>query len=277
MQSGPRRRGDGSFRFLRRAHGARGAFPGGELVGVAAVFVLDGGVEAGDDGLGVAEEGLDGGGAFDAFEVVAVFAGVAVGECVAVGAEIFDEVGGEFVGDEFGAQRGLGGELGRGVGGGILEEFQEGIRVGGDGDLAGCGGVAVNGIVEGGFIELDGAGGAGDVLEVEREGLDEDGLANGAPELADAGGGEFEDDGIEIEEESGGLAAGGELRGIVAAEGLNTGGALEAADVAVVHGELCFLRGEGGPAKRFLRSLLETGRKDWLGKQEILLGTIIRK
>jgi hypothetical protein len=39
---------------------------------------LDGGVEAGDDVLGVAEESLDGGGAFDAFEVVAVFAGVAV-------------------------------------------------------------------------------------------------------------------------------------------------------------------------------------------------------
>ena len=42
--------------------------------------------------------------------------------------------------------------------------------------------------------------------------------------------------GIELEEESGGAAAGIEVRGIVAAEGLNTGGALEAADIAVVHG-----------------------------------------
>ena len=39
------RRGDG--RFLRGALGVGGAFLGGEPVGVAAVFVLDGGVEAG--------------------------------------------------------------------------------------------------------------------------------------------------------------------------------------------------------------------------------------
>ena len=65
---------------------------------------MDGGVEAGDDGLRLAEEGVDGGGAFDAFEVIAVFAGVAGVEGVegvegvAVGAEVFDEIGGEFVG-----------------------------------------------------------------------------------------------------------------------------------------------------------------------------------
>ncbi len=108
--------------------------------------------------------------------------------------------------------------------------------MGGDGGLAGGGGVAVSGIVEAGFIQLDGAGGAGHVLEVEREGIDEGGFADDVTELADAGVGEFEDDGIEIGKEVGELAAGGEVRGIVAAEGLNTGGALEAADVAVVHG-----------------------------------------
>jgi hypothetical protein len=53
-----------------------GAFPGGEFVGVAAILVLDGGIEAGDDALGLAEEAVDGGGALDAFENVAVFAGV---------------------------------------------------------------------------------------------------------------------------------------------------------------------------------------------------------
>ncbi len=130
MRLGHRRRSDGSYRFLRRALGARCAFPSGEFVGGAAVFVLDGGVEAGDDGLGVAEEGLDGGGAFDAFKIVAVFAGVAEIEGVAVAAEVCDEVGGEFVGDELGAERGLGGELGRGVAairdgaGVVLEEFR---------------------------------------------------------------------------------------------------------------------------------------------------------
>jgi hypothetical protein len=59
---------------------------------------LDGGVEAGDDGLRLAEQGVDGGGAFDPREVVAVFAGVAGVEGIAVGAEVFDEIGGEFVG-----------------------------------------------------------------------------------------------------------------------------------------------------------------------------------
>ena len=52
-------------------------FPSGEFVGVAEEAVLDAGIEAGSDGLGLAEEGFDGGGAFDAFEVVVVFAGVA--------------------------------------------------------------------------------------------------------------------------------------------------------------------------------------------------------
>ena len=238
------RRGDGCFRLLRGALGAGGAFPGGELVGVAAVFVLDGGVEAGDDGLGVAEEGVDGGGAFDAFEVVAVFAGIAGVQGIAVGAEVGDEVGGEFVGDEFRAQRGLGGELGGGVGGLVFEQAQEGVGVGGDGGLDGGGGVAEVAIREGGIVELDGAGGAGDVLEVGGERVDEDGLANRRAELADAGLGEFEDDGIEFEKEGGGLAAGGEVRGVVAAEGLNTGGALEAADVAVVHGGWFFWFGD---------------------------------
>ena len=148
---------------------------------------MDGGVEAGDDGLGVAEEGVDGGGAFDAFKVVAVFAGIAGVEGIAVGAEVGDEVGGEFVGDEFCAQRGLGGELRRGVGGLVFEQTQQGVGVGGDGGLDGGGGVAEVGIREGGIVEFDGAGSAGDVLEVGGEGVDEDGLANGRAELADAG------------------------------------------------------------------------------------------
>ncbi len=67
---------------------------------------------------------------------------------VAVGAEVLDEIGGEFVGDELGAERGVGGELGGGVaaishgGGVVFEEIQEGIRVGGDGCLDGGGRVA---------------------------------------------------------------------------------------------------------------------------------------
>ena len=115
-----------------------------------------------------------------------MFVGIAGVEGIAVGAEVGYEVGGKFVGDEFRAQRSLGGELGRGVGGLVFEQTQQGVGVGGDGGLDGGGGVAEVGIREGGIVEFDGAGGAGDVLEVGGEGVDEDGLANGRAELADA-------------------------------------------------------------------------------------------
>ncbi len=207
---------------------------------------MDGGVEAGDDGLRLAEEGVNGGGAFDAFEVVAVFAGVAGVEDIAIGAEVFDEIGGEFVGDEFGAEGGIFGELGGGVaaignwGGVVFEEFQEGIRVGGDGFLDGGGRVAVGGIVEARLVDLDGAGGAGDVLEVGGEGGDELGLADGSAELADGGFVEPGDDGIQFEEEAGGLAAGSEIGGLGLAEGFDTCGSVEAADVVIVRGGVMF-------------------------------------
>jgi hypothetical protein len=58
------------FRGLGLARGAfdaGGAFPGGEFVGVEFVFVLDGGIEAGDDVLGPGEQGVDGGGALVGF------------------------------------------------------------------------------------------------------------------------------------------------------------------------------------------------------------------
>ncbi len=185
-------RGFGSFRgFL----GAGGAFPGGEFVGIPAVLVLDGGIKTGDDGLGLAEQGVDGGGAFDAFEVVAVFGGVAGVERVAVGAEVFHEVGGKFVGDESGAEGSFGGFGFWAFGSLVLQELEQGIRVGGDRGLDGGAGMAVGGIREAGIVQLDGAGGAGDVLEVDGEGLDEGLLADRAAELTDAGLGEIEDDG----------------------------------------------------------------------------------
>jgi hypothetical protein len=46
------------------------AFPGEELVEIAAVFVVHDGVQTGDGVLRFAEVRLDGGGAFDTFEVV---------------------------------------------------------------------------------------------------------------------------------------------------------------------------------------------------------------
>ncbi len=56
-----------------------GAFGRREFVGDAGVFVFDGGIEAGDDGLGFGKESVYGGGGFHAFLEVAVFAGVAGG------------------------------------------------------------------------------------------------------------------------------------------------------------------------------------------------------
>ena len=107
--------------------------------------------------------------------------------------------------------------------------------MGGDGVLGVFAGVAVGGDGEAGFIEDDAAGGAGDVFEIEGEFAQDGGLANGAAELADAGIGEFPDDDIEVVEEGGGFAAGGEVLEVVAAKGLNTGVTLEAAEIAIIH------------------------------------------
>lgn len=90
-------------------------------------------------------------------------------------------------------------------------------------------GLAVGGDREARFVDENGAGGAGDVLEVLREGLKE-GL------LADAGGGEFFYDEVEIGVQHGDPAAGGDVAGVVATEGLNMGGTIEGEIAVVVHG-----------------------------------------
>jgi hypothetical protein len=122
------------------------------------------------------------------------------------------------------------------AGGVVLKELEEGICVGGDGGFCGGEGMAVVRVRESRIIQLDGAGGAGDVLEIGSEGVEEDTLADGAAELTDTCGGEFGKDGIEIAEERGGPTFEGEIGRVDAAKGLNTGGASEAADVTVVHG-----------------------------------------
>jgi hypothetical protein len=89
---------------------------------------------------------------------------------------------------------------------------------------------------EAGFFDGDSAGGAGDVLEVGEEGVEQGGLADRGAELADAGVEEFFQNGIEGGEEQGGLAAGVEIGGIGGAEGLDSGGAVGVAEGVVVHG-----------------------------------------
>lgn len=75
-----------------------------EFGGLAAVEVLHHGVEAGDFLAALDEEDADALGAFEAFEVVGDVGDVFAIDGVAVGAEVFDEVGGDEIADEFGAE-----------------------------------------------------------------------------------------------------------------------------------------------------------------------------
>jgi hypothetical protein len=86
-----------------------------ELGGVAAVEVLHHGIEAGDFLAAFEEEDADALGAFEALEVVGGVGEVFVVDGVAVGAEVLDEVGGDEVAGELGAEGGIFGELGCGV------------------------------------------------------------------------------------------------------------------------------------------------------------------
>lgn len=85
------------------------------------------------------------------------------------------------------------------------------------------------------LLQGDGAGGAGDVLEVLGQCFNEGLLSDGTAELADAGLGEGFHKGIQLGKKQGGLAGSRKVGGAVAAEGLNTVGAVVAADVFVVH------------------------------------------
>jgi hypothetical protein len=233
------------------AFDAGGGEPGVELGGVAAVEVLHHGVEAGDFLAAFGEEEADALGAFEALEVVGGIGDLLAIDGVAVGAEVFDEVGGDELADEFGAEGGFFGKLGRGVGGSgrsggedVFEAGEQGIGVGLDGALGGFAGEAVEG-GESGFVEVDGAGGAGDVLEVGPEGVEQGLEAGGPAELADFVGVELAGEGGDIGEAGDRLAAGGQVGVIFDAEGADAVEAVVAEDVAVVHGEVLvrFLRG----------------------------------
>ena len=200
--------GGGSFLYLvalGAAFDAGGGEPGLKFGGVVAVEVLHHGVEAGDFLAALDEEDADALGAFEAFEVVGGGGEVFAIDGVAVGAEVFDEIGGDEFADEFGAEGGFFRELGRGVGVGL------------DVALSGFAGEAVESD-ESGLVEVDGAGGADDVLEVEPEGV-EQGLKTGRPaDLADFEAVELAGDGGEVGEAGDGFAAGGQVGVVFDAE-----------------------------------------------------------
>ena len=162
------------------AFDAGGGEPGVEFGGVAAVEVLHHGVEAGDFLGALEEEDADALGAFEAFEVAGGGGEVFAIDGVAVGAEVFDEVGGDELADEFGAEGGFFRELGRGVGGGVFEAGEQGVRVGFDVAGGGFAGEAVEG-GESGLVEVDGAGFGQDYpARVFRDpGFDTDAVADG--------------------------------------------------------------------------------------------------
>ena len=88
---------------------------------------------------------------------------------------------------------------------------------------------------ESGLVEVDGAGGAGDVLEVEPEGVEQGLKAGGPADLADFEAVELAGDGGEVGEAADGFAAGGQVGVVFDAEGVNAVEACVAEDVAVVH------------------------------------------
>ena len=206
-----------------------------EFGGVAAVEVLHHGVEAGDFLAALDEEDADALGAFEAFEVVGGGGEVFAIDGVAVGAEVFDEIGGDEFADEFGAEGGFFRELGGGVGGGVFEAGEQGVGAGLDVALSGFAGEAVESD-ESGLVEVDGAGGAGDVLEVEPEGVEQGLEAGGPADLADFEAVELAGDGGEVGEAGDGFAASGQVGVVFDAEGVDAVEAFVAEDVAVVHG-----------------------------------------
>ena len=212
-----------------------GAVPGAELVGVAGVFVVDDGVEVVDLFHAGGDEAADGGGAGDAGAVVALGGVAGVVDGLAVVGEIGNEIGGEFVGDELGDERGFGGFLRGGVGGGGLELGEEGVGSRFQAGLRGSVGRA-EGVGETRLVLRDGGGGAGDVLEVEAEGVEEDfegGAA--AAHLPGLGVVEVADDFADIGEAFPGFAASGEVSGVVGAKSLDAAKHVVAAGFAIVH------------------------------------------
>jgi len=220
---------------LRGALDVAGAVPGAEFVGVAGVFVADDGVEIVDLFHAGFDEAADGGGAFHAFAVVALGGVFRSVDGLAVVGEVGDEIGGEFVGDEAGGERGLGGFLGGAVAGLFLELQEEGVGGGEERDLAG-GFWRAEIVGETGLVLRDGAGGAGDVLQVEPEGVEADFECRGPAALLlrflDV---EVFDDLGNVAEAFLALAACGEVCGVVGAGGLHTAKHVVAAGFAIVH------------------------------------------
>lgn len=233
----------GVFGGLGVAFDAGGAFPGVDLIGLGFVFVLDGAVEGGDGVVGLVEQESDLGGGFQAFLVVAEFAGVGGVDGSAEGVEVGDEVGGHFELAEAGAEGRFCGELLWGVFIAIPEEGEEVVGVGGGDVLAVFVRRAEIALGEVGVFDVDGAGGEGDGFEPFAERKDDFLLGERRADLADAGFVEGDDDEFDLREGGGDDPAGCEIGDVGVEEGFDPLDAFKAAYVSIVHGSVLVVYG----------------------------------
>lgn len=228
-RGGSRRRGRllGHFRLpavLTGALEADGGLPGGEFLGVLAVEVAEGGVEAAAEDVGFAAGLVQGGGAGHAGLVVDGLVEVLAVDGVAVAAEGGHEAGRHQAVDELLAKRGLGGQGFGGIGlraaGHVFEEGEEGVGVALDDVLGAVGREGEGAGVEAGFALGDGAGGLGDGLEQVPELVAQGDrhVGDGIAQLTHAGGGEQREDGLERGEIRGGGRVGRPVGAVFGAE-----------------------------------------------------------
>lgn len=135
-----------------------GAFPGAELVAVAAVFVVHDGVDVIDFFHAGFDEAANGGGALHSAEVVALdFLLCGVDRGAVIGKVLHEDVG-QIVGDELGGDTCFG------------ELHEVGVGSGQERRLAGTGGSGEV-IGKAGLVLRNRSRGASDILHVETEGI----------------------------------------------------------------------------------------------------------
>ena len=215
---------------LRVAFDVGGGQPCGHLGGLAGVFVVHDGVQGGHGLHPLCNKLADGGGVAHAgFAFGFALRGVrAVGG--AVGLQGGHKVRWHFVRYKFCDERGLRGEL--------LDEFvgggQQGVRI----ELRG----RAEAVGKAGLRLVNRGGGAGDVLEVEPDGVEQHFLAGVAPRLLSGlGRVQTSDDGGDGGEVGGGGAGGRKIGGVIRAESLHANEHFITTSFTTIHNDPFYL------------------------------------
>ena len=220
------------WRRLRGAFDVGGGQPRGHLGGLAGVFVVHDGVERGQGFHPLRDQLADGGGVAHAGLPQIFLAALRGGDGGAVGLQGGHEGGGHFVRGELRDERGLRRELLQEfIGGGQQRTF---IAIHRRAEAVGKTGRGLR----------DGAGGAGDVLDVQPHGVEQDFLAGVfAGLLSGLGGVQSGDDGAEGGEVGRGHAAGRKVGGVVQPEGFGALKRVVTAEFTIIHVESFQFRG----------------------------------